>query len=162
MNDMSKHLITAFVGAVLAVSVVAAADHYRPRKIISTTTQRALHGAWRELDQSEVDALTNALVKMKKQEVTLVCIREALCGGLLLDLDNAFESAHWETKFDSLVFGDVSGIVVSDASIADAINENTGIIVRYDKDQNDQIQRLAKLAGQPLQPARIIIGRNPQ
>lgn len=164
MSDTNRgHIISSIVGASLALASFFGIQYAMPPekvKVVSATTQREVRGAWPEMTQTQVDALTAALKKTQTRKVTLVCIREALCGGLLLDFDNAFESAHFDTQLDTLVFGDARGILVSDPELAIVIHAATGIDVKVDNEKIAEIQRMAALMNQPPVPqSRIIIGR---
>jgi hypothetical protein len=81
--------------------------------------------AWGELEQAEVDALQKLLEAMPKQPVTIFCSDDN-CRDIVLDFDNAFESAKWQTNIQRPMFDDSKGIWTSSPALADAIKQATG------------------------------------
>jgi hypothetical protein len=81
--------------------------------------------AWGELQQSEVDALQKEFEAMPKKPVTIFCSDDN-CKDMVLDFDNAFESAHWSTDIQRPMIDSSVGIWTSSKFIADAIDRATG------------------------------------
>jgi hypothetical protein len=156
------HLTSGLVGAITAGAIFVAAPYVVPSKVeVRTATQKVVRNAWPELAQDRVDALTAALGKIEKRPVTIICANQMWCAALQLDFDNAFESAHWTTSFDTLIFGDVNGITVSDEDLAKTIEQATGLSTTLDSLYRQRLEQLAKAAGTvPERKAQIIIGRN--
>lgn len=103
---------------VINVRATAPAD-VSPAKarLIAATT-------WPEMEQGEVDALT-AAAKPIGGTVMIFCHEEAKCGDLALNLDNAFESAHWTSSvhmFQNLP----GGMAASSKELAAMLNAATG------------------------------------
>lgn len=84
---------------------------------------------WEELEQSAVDAITAALGKLDKRPVTIFCKDKADCGDLALDLENAFESAHWIVDVQQPLLDETKGIGCSDVAVAELIAKATGLRV---------------------------------
>jgi hypothetical protein len=93
--------------------------------VASRTEQRRVAMTWGELDQREIDALTKLLDPMPHQPVTIFCEEDSKCGDLQLDFDNAFESAHWDTKLERPLIDDTVGIATSSPELMKAINDAT-------------------------------------
>lgn len=97
-----------------------------PGAPVSRTEARRVAQVWGELDQKEIDALAKALnVLDKTTPLTIFCEEDSKCGDLQLDFDNAFESAHWDTKLERPLIDDTIGIATSSPAIMFAINEAT-------------------------------------
>jgi hypothetical protein len=166
MNPITHHTIAACVAAVIA-SVVAvgtvAEMRQPPVHIVQTRQARIVPEAWQTLDQKQIDALTAELkTKGAPERVTIVCIKPILCDEFELDLENAFESAHWPTQSDTLVFGDAIGMISNDKRVADAVTKATGLPVKFDNSaQVSTAARIEALGGvAPKFEPRLIIGRN--
>jgi hypothetical protein len=84
---------------------------------------RAKHIAavtWPGLEQSEINAITATLKREPPGTLTIYCVSEAACGDLVLDLDNAFETAHWNTTLKTTP-ALLPGFVVSNDGLAQLI-----------------------------------------
>jgi hypothetical protein len=144
---MRQHLIPSLVASVIAscaavgfVHVTRAPEvtHIVTAPAGAVSPAKAAHLAktvWPELTQAQVDALT-AAVKGNKGKVTIFCIDDAKCGDIALNLDNAFESAHWE----SLVRNSPMvppGVLTSSKALADVLNAvEPSLAVRVDSVSN--------------------------
>ncbi len=80
--------------------------------------------AWGELLQSEVNALQKNLEALPKKPVIIFCSDDN-CRDIVLDLDNAFESAHWSTDIQRPMMDTSVGIWTSSEEIAKAIENAT-------------------------------------
>jgi hypothetical protein len=90
------------------------------------SVQRLIDASWGEMDQKEVNALSKALEVMGKDTpVTIFCESDQKCGDLQMDFENAFETAHWQTKLERPLIDDTIGIATSSVEIQKAINEAT-------------------------------------
>jgi hypothetical protein len=85
-----------------------------------TATGRYNPYVWEGLQQSEVDALQKALEGMPKKPVIIFC-SDANCQDIVLDFDNAFESAHWSTDIERPMIDSSVGIWTSSKELAAAI-----------------------------------------
>lgn len=170
---MNPHFSSGIVGALTAIIVGAGAYYVAPAKqtvqvvrpalmqVGKTPVLKVVRNAWSELSQEHVDALTAALGKIEKRPVTIICANQIWCADLQLDLDNSFESAHWTTSFDTLIFGDQVGITASDEDLAKVIGDATGLTIKVDTSYRERLEMLAKIANAaPERKAQIIIGRN--
>ncbi len=92
---------------------------------ISRSERRQLSLQWGDLDQKEVDALTALLNKLPKVPVVIFCVEDTQCGDLRDDLENSFESAHWDVKTEKPLIDDTVGLAASSEALRDAINEAT-------------------------------------
>lgn len=155
---MNRHLITVLVAAAASLAVSAPmiylAKHRAPERIVvqasPETTARAIARQaarqWGELPQKAVDDLTARLGKIDKQPVLILCRDRSDCGDLALDLENAFESAHWDVKIDAPVIDDTIGLSSNDATLAAAVTAATKLTV-------------AVVPKSPNHPAFVVIGR---
>lgn len=93
---------------------------------LTRAEKRQLAQQWGDLDQKEIDAITSLLLQgVQKVPLTIFCQDDALCGDLQLDFDNAFESAHWETKLERPLIDDTIGVATSSPALRSIINEAT-------------------------------------
>lgn len=141
---MHPHVTSGIIGAAAAVIVTAASMTLmpvpkpvivNPQTVITTpanptedqsaAAQRKALAAWGNLDQREIDALSVALGKLERKPLTIFCWRADLCGDMQLDFDNAFETAHWDTKLETPLIDDTIGVATSDPKLRDAINAAT-------------------------------------
>lgn len=125
MNHTPIHYI---VGAA-ALALASFAVVKKPATIIqpvqqATSTGRINPYAWDGLAQAEVDALQAELEKLPKLPVTIFC-SDNNCQDIVLDFDNAFESAHWSTEIERPMIDSSVGIWTSSKEIADAIDRAT-------------------------------------
>ncbi|OYU91875.1 MAG: hypothetical protein CFE29_03225 [Bradyrhizobiaceae bacterium PARB1] len=126
-----KHvaILYALSGAALALSAI---NYFTPE--IHTTKIEPIKQAtasgklnpydWGELEQAEVDALQKKLEAIPKLPVTIFCSNEN-CRNIVLDFDNAFESAKWQTDIQKPFSDAAKGIWTSSQDLADAIRDAT-------------------------------------
>lgn len=118
INHNGAHYIIAFVLTAMILSLglkVAMIADRRPVVInASGPTRHAPLIAWGELGQAEIDAITAKLNAgaAPKKPVLIVCA-DHNCEDLALDLENAFESAHWETSSDKPLLDSLVGVHVA-------------------------------------------------
>jgi hypothetical protein len=94
----------------------------------SRYAKRLAEATWPELDQREVNelaAILQGIPETDRSFVTIFCADEAKCGDLQLDFDNAFETAHWTTRFERPLIDTTTGISTSSKEIGAAIAEAT-------------------------------------
>jgi hypothetical protein len=106
---MKQHIIPSIVASLIAsIAAVGFVHSTRAPEVTHVVSApaapvsaaKAAHLAktvWSEMEQHAIDALT-AAVKAKPGQVTIFCVEESKCGDLALNLDNAFESAHWKSE----------------------------------------------------------------
>ena len=108
---MKEHIIPAIIASVVASGAAIGFVHIAHTpvvNVVNTTTvakpispAKAAHAAktvWPEMAQTDIDKLTTALNAMQGvHRVTIYCVEDAKCGDVALNLENAFESAHWQT-----------------------------------------------------------------
>lgn len=92
---------------------------------LTRAEQRQLAAQWGDLAQPEVDALSAALKSIAKTPMTIFCQDDSKCGDMQLDFDNAFETAHWDTKLEAPLIDDTIGVATSREDLRDAINAAT-------------------------------------
>lgn len=103
---------------------------------VTRSESRAIAASWGELDQKEIDVLSAALAKIERKPLTIFCEDDSRCGDMQLDFDNAFETAHWDTKLEKPLIDDTVGVATSSPELRDAINSatsgrlNVGIIAK--------------------------------
>lgn len=110
---MKQHVIPSIVASVIATLVAVGAERAtRPPQVTQIVTApagpvspakavRLAKTVWPELEQRQIDGLTKGLGTIKQVPVTIFCIDDAKCGDMVLNLDNALESAHWETSLQN-------------------------------------------------------------
>jgi hypothetical protein len=94
----------------------------------SRYAKRLVEATWPELDQREVNelaAILQGVPETDRSAVTIFCAEEAKCGDLQLDFDNAFETAHWTTRFERPLIDTTTGVSTSSKEISDAIAKAT-------------------------------------
>ena len=105
---MRQHIVPSIVASLVATGAAVGfvqVTHAPQISVVaapagSVSAAKAAHLArtvWPELAQADIDRLT-AAVKADPGEVTIFCVEDTKCGDLALNLDNAFESAHWTSK----------------------------------------------------------------
>lgn len=123
MNHTPIHYVIGFAALALAsFSAVKKQTIIQPVQV--TATGRINPYAWDGLTQPEIDALQIRLEKLAKLPVTIFC-SGANCQDIVLDFDNAFESAHWSTEIERPMIDNSVGIWTSSKEIADAIESAT-------------------------------------
>lgn len=144
---MREHLIPSIVASVIAcVAALGFSQISKPIQVTHVITapagatspakaQRLAKTVWPELSQSEIDSLTVKL-KGKLGQVTIFCIDDARCGDLASNLENAFESAHWETAVTNSAMVP-PGIISSSADLVVMLNASTGLSVKLDRDNKN-------------------------
>lgn len=89
----------------------------KARRIAQTT--------WPEMEQAEIDAMVAVLKKKpERRSFTVFCIDDAKCADLALNLENVFESSHWQVEVRNAPMLP-NGIVVSSTEMADLFNGAT-------------------------------------
>lgn len=88
---------------------------------LTRAEQRQLAASWGDLDQKEIDVLSEALKALPKTQLVIFCENDALCGDMQLDFDNAFETAHWDTRLEKPLTDDTIGIGTSREDLRAAI-----------------------------------------
>ena len=83
------------------------------------------------MEQADIDKLTAAVKDLTgEHRVTIFCVEESKCSDLALNLDNAFESAHWHSDVQTYpLIG--PGISSSSQPLVDALNAS-GLTVHFD------------------------------
>lgn len=106
---MNRHIVPSVVATVISCVAALGVVRYGPTKppVVVQTSQagsispakaaRLAKTVWPELEQRQIDAITKGLGTIDKVPVTIVCVEDAKCGDLALNIENALESAHWET-----------------------------------------------------------------
>lgn len=145
---MKQHVIPGIIGAAVALASSLAIHKADPPKqqvvkvqapagmafgesstVSPAKAKLMAERVWPEMKQAEVDALTVRLGLIGRDKpVTIYCINER-CEDLALNLDNAFESAHWKSEVLNGVMIP-PGIVCSSQALCDAFNGATSN--RYD------------------------------
>lgn len=144
---MREHIIPSIVASCVAVAasvgfvsvtrapvvthvITAPAGPVSPAK-----AARLAKTVWPELEQAKIDALT-ARLKDKPGQVTIFCLEDSKCGDLALNLENAFESAHWTTSvLNSPMIP--PGIISSSADLAAVLAETTDLSVKLDTENKN-------------------------
>jgi hypothetical protein len=90
----------------------------------ATSTGKINPYDWGEMEQVEVDALQKELEALPKKPVIMFCSDDN-CRNMVLDLDNAFESAKWSTDIQRPFIDSSVGLWTSSKDIADAIDRAT-------------------------------------
>jgi hypothetical protein len=132
-RDMNMNHTTVLYVIGLAALALGGAAHLKApvnKTIIQPVQQATASGkvnpyAWGELQQAEVDALQKILEAMPKQPVTIFCSDDN-CRDIVLDFDNAFESAKWQTDIQRPMIDNSIGLWTSSRDLADAITKATG------------------------------------
>lgn len=138
---MSRFFVPAIVAGVVAAGVSYGVARWTkpPQQLVSVNAptigwgsldanpakaRRIAQTTWPEMEQAEVDALT-AVAREVGGSVVIFCHDEAKCGDLALNLDNAFESAHWASRVK--IFANVPpGVEASTPALAAMLNAATG------------------------------------
>lgn len=144
---------SSFLGLFLGVTVSAlvggtagwiVANQYKPKPVVvqptismgvrrdtagvqsmTRTEQLRAAASWGDLDQKEIDALAEALKSIPHAPLTIFCENDSKCGDMQLGFDNAFETAHWDTKLEKPLIDDTVGVGTSSKEILNAIDEAT-------------------------------------
>lgn len=123
MNHTPIHYVIGLAAlAAASFSIVKKQTIIQPVQV--TAAGRMNPYAWDGLSQAEVDALQVRLEKLQKLPVTIFC-SDTNCQDIVLDFDNAFESAHWSTEIERPMIDSSVGIWTSSKEIADAIESAT-------------------------------------
>lgn len=105
---MKQHIVPSIVASVVSCGAALGFLHFaEPKYRVNVQTAQAgavspakaariAKTTWPELEQGQIDALTAKLGSVAKVPVTIVCVEDAKCGDLALNLENALESAHWQ------------------------------------------------------------------
>lgn len=137
---MRPHITAGLIGLLAAAVPSTYAIMHKPAPVIvqpqttivsrndaglSKAEARQAQAQWGDLDQKEVDALSALLKDIPKVPLTIFCEDDSRCGDMQLDFDNAFETAHWDTKLEKPLIDDTVGIATSSPALQAAINEAT-------------------------------------
>jgi hypothetical protein len=130
---MKQHILPSIVASVVACGAAVGFLHFvEPKYQVTVKNEQAAtvspakavriaRTTWPELEQGQIDALTAKLGTMNKVPVTIVCVEDAKCGDLALNLENSFESAHWEVaSINSPMVP--AGIISSSQDLVDMLN----------------------------------------
>lgn len=129
---MRQHLIPSLVASLVASAAAVGFVHVtRAPEVTHIVTApagavspdkaaRIAKTTWPELAQRQVDAVT-AAVKDTKGNVTIFCVDDAKCGDIALNLDNAFETAHWDSQVQNSPMVP-PGVLTSSKALADVLN----------------------------------------
>jgi hypothetical protein len=130
---MKQHIVPSLVASAVACAVVLSVLPFlAPKQQVRVVSApagslspakaaRIAKTTWPELEQGQIDALTAKLGSVAKVPVTIVCVEDAKCGDLALNLENSFESAHWEVvSINSPMVP--AGIISSSQDLVDMLN----------------------------------------
>lgn len=133
--NVTAALIAAVVGGASAFLVANLGPGPKPRMIHvatssgQTTVMRLAADQWPEIEQKEVDALTDALKAVPREarrDVTIFCHSDTRCGDLALNLENSFESARWTVARKLIPLADDHrGVMVNDDAVRDVLASAT-------------------------------------
>ncbi len=107
-------------------NVVARLAPGADQPMLPRAEKRRIAATWGDLDQQEIDALSDLLKKLPKTNITIFCQNDDRCGDMQLDFVNAFNTAHWDTKEETPLVDDTVGIGTSREDLRDAITKATG------------------------------------
>lgn len=158
---MKQHVIPSIVASLIASASAIGFVHlnHAPRvNVISApagpvSPAKAAHLAktvWPEMAQADIDALTTALKDISgAKKVLIFCVEESKCGDLALNLDNAFESAHWNS--DIIDYALIQpGISTSSPTLVAALKA-AHLDVRLDASVQAQAGDAIAIGNRPLQ-----------
>lgn len=107
---MKQHIIPSIVASVVASAAAFGFVHVVHKPVVSvvnSVSQKPISDrkaellartVWPEMDQVSIDKLTAKLKDLPgDHRVTIFCVEEGKCADLAMNLDNAFESAHWQS-----------------------------------------------------------------
>lgn len=125
--NLSAAMIAVVVSAATTLLVSNLGPAPKPRTIHvatssgQTTVMRLAADQWPEIEQREVDALTDALKAVPREagrDVTIFCHSDTRCGDLALNLENSFESARWTVARKLIPLADDHrGLLVNDEAV---------------------------------------------
>lgn len=144
---MRQHVIPSIVASVVACAAALGFSQVtKPIQVTHVVTApagavspakaaRLAKTVWPELPQGQIDVLTTKL-KDHPGQVTIFCLEDDKCGDLALNLENAFESAHWTTfvKNSPMV---PPGIISSSAELVVMLNASTDLTVTLDRENKN-------------------------
>lgn len=140
VRTMNRHIIPSIVASLVATASAIGFLHVEHKPVVNVVAApagpvsplKAAHIAktvWPELAQADIDKLT-AAVKGTPGRVTIFCVEDSKCGDLALNLDNAFESAHWQS--DVVDYSMIQpGIMTGSKSLLAAL-QSVGLDVKFD------------------------------
>jgi len=139
MSNNARTAILAIATSILTTVIFNGAMEkmkHKERIYVSPLSRSALNPSarsaqanWGEMQQAEVDKLTSLLKAIdpaQKESVVVFCGDNSTCGDLALDLENAFESAHWTINTERPVFDNSVGLTSNSEQIAFAMDIATG------------------------------------
>lgn len=115
---------------------LTAADHQQLMAMAKSKVSEALpksisRDQWPEIDQFTINKLTAALQGVAalsdRFPVVIFCQNEFKCGDLALNIENAFESAHWTVTREAPILDDTSGLGVSHQLLLDLFKASTNL-----------------------------------
>lgn len=145
---MRQHLIPSIVASLVALAGVAVAPHVglapKERVVVQTAPAGSISPAkaarlaktvWPELSQAQIDDFTARLKKIGPVPVTMFCFDDAKCGDLAGNLENAFETAHWQVLVRPTTMAP-AGIRTSSKELRFALVSTTDLKVDIDDAPN--------------------------
>jgi hypothetical protein len=158
---MKQHIIPSIVASLIASGAAIGFVHVAHAPQVSVVSApagpvsrgKAAHLAktvWPEMAQADIDALTAALKDISGvKKVMIFCVEESKCGDLALNLDNAFESAHWQS--DIIDYALIQpGIATSSPTLAAALKA-AHLDVRLDASVQAPAGDAIAIGNRPLQ-----------
>lgn len=106
---MKEHIIPSIVASVVAAGASLGLIHTMVKPVtVNTVASKPVSdrhaellakSIWPEMAQSDIDGLTTAVEHLPgDHRVTIYCVEDKVCGDIALNLDDAFESAHWQSN----------------------------------------------------------------
>jgi len=141
---MREHLIPSLIASLVASAAAVGVVHYAGPSHVTQVVhapagpvspakaERIAKTVWPEINQGQVDALTKAVSASTPGKVTIFCIEDAKCSDLALNLENAFESAHWDVTVTNSTMVP-PGILSSSEFLVNAIRSTTELPITFDR-----------------------------
>jgi hypothetical protein len=158
---MKQHIIPSIVASLIASAAAIGFVHLKHAPQVNVVSApagpvspaKAAHLAktvWPEMEQADIDALSAALKNMTgSKKVLIFCVEESKCGDLALNLDNAFETAHWQT--DIMDYALIQpGIATSSPTLVEALKA-AHLDVRLDASVQAPAGDAIAIGNRPLQ-----------
>lgn len=96
-----------------------------PASVMSDAKVRRIEATtWPQLTQKQVDAVTAGANQIGKKTITVFCYDDAKCSDLALNLENAFETAHWKVDVKNSAMLP-KGMTASSKELVDMLNGAT-------------------------------------
>jgi hypothetical protein len=135
-----RHLFTILVAALAGALAGFGTTHFTRPPAVTTIVAAPMSGAsnlmsdakvrrieattWPEMTQKQVDAVTVGAKQIGQKTVTVFCYDDAKCSDLALNLENAFETAHWKVDVKNSTMLP-KGITASSKELVDMLNGAT-------------------------------------